>query len=399
MKAWSTQKYSVSDVVNSTARVDVKHVSGPIRVSAAYAFATRLSGVTLLSGSTRSSTQGQAAQARASSRHFVTPLRPDGLRLQPGRAADRARPRATTWRSSRTSRDFEIFGVTGVATDLGEQTVRVPAGKFKAVVIRTTLSQAGLVVRQRHADELLRARQGARQARLPPQGRQRLDRRAGPLVTRCGAGWWRGVRGVLVSGCGGGESSQRSEVRAYLERTNAVQQRFAPDFQRAGAAFKAFANGEEVAGGRCRRSSAPRPTSAARQAAVAAVRPPARAATVHDRLLRVYAIDADLAHETLRLARYREQGPAALAGLDRASKRLRGKLRAARKPATQAHALTSFSAAVARTLQRLQALDVPVILAPSHARRSRAWRRRAGSPRGCATPSATATRGASPSCC
>jgi hypothetical protein len=168
---------------------------------------------------------------------------------------------------------------------------------------------------------------------------------------------------VFVSACGGEESSQRSEVRAYLEHTNAVQQRFAPDFQRAGAAFKAFADGKELPDGTLERAET---DIRGAQAAIAAVRPPARAATVHDRLLRVYAIDADLAHETLRLARYREQGPLALAGLDRASKRLRVKLRAARKPATQAAALTSFSSAVARTLKRLQALDVPVILAPSH---------------------------------
>jgi len=170
--------------------------------------------------------------------------------------------------------------------------------------------------------------------------------------------------GALVTACGGGESSQRAEVRAYLERTNVVQQRFAPDFQRADAAFKAFANGEE--GGSIATLARAESDIRSAQDAVAALHPPARAATVHDRLLRVYAIDADLAHETLRLARYRDAGPRALAGLDRASKRLRGKLRAARKPATQAQALSSFSSAVGRTLSRLNTLDVPEILAPSH---------------------------------
>jgi hypothetical protein len=171
---------------------------------------------------------------------------------------------------------------------------------------------------------------------------------------------------VVVSACGGGESSQRAEVRAYLERTNAVQQRFAPDFERAGAAFKAFANGDAMQGGTVATLTSAEADIRSAQDAVAALRPPARAATVHDRLLRVYAIDADLAHETLRLARYRDQGPLALAGLDRASKRLRGKLRAARKPATQAQALASFSTAVGRALTRLNGLDVPEILAPSH---------------------------------
>jgi hypothetical protein len=168
---------------------------------------------------------------------------------------------------------------------------------------------------------------------------------------------------VVLSGCGG-EDPQRAEIRGYIERTNAVQARFAGDFQRADAAFKAFAKGEptdaavlEIAESDIR----------AAQAAVAAVRAPARAATVHDRLLRVYAIDADLAHETLQLARYRTDSPAALRPLDAASKRLRGELRAARRPATQARALNAFSRALLRTLHRLRALDVPQILAPSHA--------------------------------
>ena len=53
MKQWSTQRYVVSEVVNNSARVDVKHVRGPIRVAASYALATRISGTTLLSASTR----------------------------------------------------------------------------------------------------------------------------------------------------------------------------------------------------------------------------------------------------------------------------------------------------------------------------------------------------------
>jgi hypothetical protein len=141
MKSWSTQKYTVSDVVNSTARVDVKHVSGPIRVSAAYAFATRLSGVTLLSGSTRSSTRDKLPKL-GRSRRFVTPLDLMVFGFNPV-VPPAGSAKGATWRSSRSSRDYSIFGVTGIAKDLGEQTVRVPAGKFKATVIRTTLSQPG----------------------------------------------------------------------------------------------------------------------------------------------------------------------------------------------------------------------------------------------------------------
>lgn len=172
---------------------------------------------------------------------------------------------------------------------------------------------------------------------------------------------------VLVSGCGGGEDPERAEVRSYIDHANAVQQRFAPDFQRAGATFKAFTNGEPIAGGAVLALQRAEADIRNAQEVVGAVRPPARAVTVHDRLRRVYRIDADLAHETLRLARYREQGPAALKPLDRASKRLREKLRTARRPETQARALSSFSSALLRTLNALHRMEVPQILAPSHA--------------------------------
>ena len=146
MKAWSTQKYSVSEVVNSTARVDVKHVSGPIRVAAAYAFATRLSGVTLLSGSTRStrrkctSSPKLAAPTPAPLRHAV---RPDGVRLQPGRAADGDGQGRDLAQLAREPRLLDLRRHRASPPTSASRRVRVPAGKFKATAIRTTLSQSG----------------------------------------------------------------------------------------------------------------------------------------------------------------------------------------------------------------------------------------------------------------
>ena len=43
MKQWSHQHLDVTDVVNNTARVDVKHLSGPIRVAGGHTFSMRLS--------------------------------------------------------------------------------------------------------------------------------------------------------------------------------------------------------------------------------------------------------------------------------------------------------------------------------------------------------------------
>jgi hypothetical protein len=40
-------------------------------------------------------------------------------------------------------RDYSIYGVVGTATVVGVKKVTVPAGTFSALVVRTTLKQAG----------------------------------------------------------------------------------------------------------------------------------------------------------------------------------------------------------------------------------------------------------------
>jgi hypothetical protein len=138
MKAWSTQSYDVVDVVNSTARVDFKHVSGPLRVAAAYGLSSRLSGVTLLSGSTQST--GGKFPKLGKARRFTTPFDLMVYGFNPVIPSPGS-GKGTTWRSSRTSRDYSIFGVTGNASVLGTQTVRVRGTTYKAVAIRSRLEQ------------------------------------------------------------------------------------------------------------------------------------------------------------------------------------------------------------------------------------------------------------------
>jgi hypothetical protein len=47
------------------------------------------------------------------------------------------------WRSSRDSRDFKIFGVTGSSKVLGTRRVRTPAGRFRALAVSSRLRQRG----------------------------------------------------------------------------------------------------------------------------------------------------------------------------------------------------------------------------------------------------------------
>jgi hypothetical protein len=141
------QQFTIDAVANGSARFTVKDVSGPIRVAGAYAFSTRLDGVTNLYGSTQSATRlrfpplGPAGASSDKRIHFVTPFDLMNFGFNPLLPAY---PKVgDTWGSQVPSRDFSIFGVTGKSRITGFASVKVPAGTFRAVVVRATLSQKG----------------------------------------------------------------------------------------------------------------------------------------------------------------------------------------------------------------------------------------------------------------
>jgi hypothetical protein len=147
MKAWSNQRFEVAQVVNNSARVDVKHMSGPINVAGSYTFATRLGGVTHLSGFTRAATRvrfpplGPRDLPSDQRRRFFTPFDLMVFGFSP--VVTIYARKGQTWRSSRDDRDWRVFGVTGRTKVIGRRKVRTPAGRFKAVVVRSTLRQKG----------------------------------------------------------------------------------------------------------------------------------------------------------------------------------------------------------------------------------------------------------------
>jgi hypothetical protein len=146
MRKWSTQRFTVSQVVNNTARVDVKQRSGPINVAGSYIFASRLSGITSLSTTTKAATRASFPKlgprhGTDGRRHFFTPY---DLMVYGFNPILPANPRkGDSWRSSRDSRDWNVFGVTGVSTVIGRFKVKTPAGRFRAWAVRSTLKQAG----------------------------------------------------------------------------------------------------------------------------------------------------------------------------------------------------------------------------------------------------------------
>ena len=147
MRKPSRQRFDVSQVTNGTAKVDVKHLSGPIRVAGSYLFTRRLDGVIALQGATRSASLdrfpplGPRRLPASRRRHLITPYDLMSYGFNPVLPAYPAA--GQRWRSSKGSRDFKIYGVTGRSRVLGIRTVRVPAGRFKALVVSSRLHQSG----------------------------------------------------------------------------------------------------------------------------------------------------------------------------------------------------------------------------------------------------------------
>lgn len=146
MKRWSKQRFTVAQVVNNSARVNVKGLSGPIKVGGSYTFSTRLSGVTNLATYAKAATRahfpslGPRAAPRSDRRHFFTPY---DLMIYGFNPVLEVQPlTGDTWRSSRDGRDWKVYGVTGVSTVLAPHRVRTPAGRFTAVGVRTVMTQA-----------------------------------------------------------------------------------------------------------------------------------------------------------------------------------------------------------------------------------------------------------------
>jgi hypothetical protein len=148
LKKPQVESFTIDQVSNGSARMSVKSVSGPIKVAAAYGFTRRLDGVTNIWGVSKSATLatmpklGPASLPEAKRRHFRTPFDLMTYGFNPLIPAYPAQD--STWSGGPESgRDYSIYGVVGTATVLGVKKVTVAAGTFDALVVRTTLKQAG----------------------------------------------------------------------------------------------------------------------------------------------------------------------------------------------------------------------------------------------------------------
>lgn len=147
MRNWSYQQVDVVQVVNNTARLDVKTTSGPIKLAGSYIFSTRLTGVTNVSAVTKSATRqtfpplGPKSSPKSRRRHLLTPL--DFMVYGYNPIIPAYPIPGNTWTSTQPSRDFSVFGVTGNTKIRGFKKLKVPAGKFNAMIVRSELKQPG----------------------------------------------------------------------------------------------------------------------------------------------------------------------------------------------------------------------------------------------------------------
>jgi hypothetical protein len=181
------------------------------------------------------------------------------------------------------------------------------------------------------------------------------------------------VAASLLAACGGDDPRER--VERYILEANAVQKRAEPAFKRANEAYVSFSRRgapEEVARPVGAATGRPEEIAAAERAIrstrsrIARLRAPSEAAALHRKLLRVFDVNADMAHETTVLARYLPAAEKAVAPLDDISKRLRRRLAGAPNPDNQARALRAYFLSLDGLIARLRRLEVPPVLAPTH---------------------------------
>ncbi len=139
MRRPEIERVRVAAVANRSAQIAVKSVSGPMRAVGQYGFTVRLDGVINLWGSSSAASLVRFPRL-GRGRHFFTPLDLLVYGFNPlipayAQAGDR-------WTSGNPT-DFRAYGVRGSTTIVGIRTVRVPAGTFRALELRSVLSQRG----------------------------------------------------------------------------------------------------------------------------------------------------------------------------------------------------------------------------------------------------------------
>jgi hypothetical protein len=132
------EKVTTAAIANGSARFTIQSVNGPIRTIGNYGFTVRLDGV-VDNGAAASAATLLKFPPLGRNRHFFTPFDLMEFGLDPILPAY---PSAgMSWTSQKGSADYRAFDVTGKTTVIGVRNVRVPAGKFQALELKSVLHQ------------------------------------------------------------------------------------------------------------------------------------------------------------------------------------------------------------------------------------------------------------------
>lgn len=146
LKKPAISSYVIDQVANGSARVNVSCPKGPIRCAGLYFLTQRTDGLSSIQSIVKAQSlvkfpslgpKGPASTRR----HFFTPF--DLLLYGVNPVIGPYAVAGDTWSVDPNGRDFAVYGATGTTKVLGVQKVKVPAGTFNALAVRTTLKQAG----------------------------------------------------------------------------------------------------------------------------------------------------------------------------------------------------------------------------------------------------------------
>ncbi len=138
MRTPEVETATVSAAVASAAKFVVRSVSGPIRARGQYVFSRSLDGLVSTSGASSAATLLRFPRL-GHGRHFFNPF--DLMVYGFGPVLPAYAVTGTVWHSNAAY--IQTYGVTGTTRIVGLRTVRVPAGRFLALVVRSVLTQRG----------------------------------------------------------------------------------------------------------------------------------------------------------------------------------------------------------------------------------------------------------------
>lgn len=169
---------------------------------------------------------------------------------------------------------------------------------------------------------------------------------------------------LVVSGCGSSAKSKRRDaVNAYLGRVETIQQRFKPSFAIANQAYRDFAKSKGGPRQLQRLRGAEVAIIAARDA-IQQLQPPTDARKLHQQLLQVYNLDAELGLEAITLQQFLPAVRRVLKDLARVNGSYRKSLSGSTTAGAQADALDAYSDAIAGVIKEFRTMAPPPALGP-----------------------------------